>query len=92
VEILVPLVDEKPKADEKAVVAPTPAPVAAEKPADVKEAPAVVEKVIDGKPVATDKAPEPAKTEEPAKAAEPAAARHQDTISVKPDKKDEKKK
>jgi peptidyl-prolyl cis-trans isomerase C len=96
VEILVPLVDEKPKADDKAAAGE--APVAAEKPADVKEAPAVVEKVIDGNPAATDKAPEPAKaaepakTEEPAKAAEPATTRHQDIISVKPDKKDEKKK
>jgi peptidyl-prolyl cis-trans isomerase C len=96
VEILVPLVDEKPKADDKSAAGE--APVAAEKPADVKEAPAVVEKVIDGNPAATDKAPEPAKaaepakTEEPAKAAEPATTRHQDIISVKPDKKDEKKK
>ncbi len=107
VEILVPLVDEKPKADEKAaagepsktddkpVVLEQP-PVAEEKAPEGQDKAAAVEEAGTAKSPATDdakeKEAEAQENEEGTKAPEPAAqGKHHDVISVKPEHNKDKK-
>lgn len=97
VEILVPMEDAKPKADEKAAAgqpAKTDAkPVAEEKAPEGKGKVTAVEEAGTAKPAATDNDKEKeVENEEGPKAAEPAAqGKHHDVISVKPEHKKDKK-
>ena len=92
VEIFVPLVDEKPKADDKAVEK---APEGQDKATAVEEAgtvkttatdnPKEAEKETEAKEVENEESPKTVKSEEPAQ------GKHHDVISVKPGKKEDKK-